>query len=642
MPVDTDDIRAAIPTWFPDNVSGDISASDMRSSMAFVADVIDDEVASAVIGMATAAQGTKADSAVQPDDPVSDLNETDTAKIMTGVERQIVSQMEVVGELDGMAVVDENGVLLSSTSPDGLRNENLGPTRLRLGWSRRPLPTITPDGAITDITQSGDWWQVLVDGQLMLIHDAFPDFVPGLLDTTCIDVKLSNGQSWNTQLRLASDLNAEDASGRIARRLVAYRTFDFALARCEVDFSPRIPFNNSIYKTRAYSTDKASGAGGAVLGFRRWAMINSDDFFTMGSIASASRQHYLRDWRQTRFALINLQCGMAGQSEDKFLAPGSSFVGSGAVTVNAAVVSNPDPNDFTMFENDTKALGEVKGIIRNDWFDKQMSVSVETFDQGGAGTLQSLDDNHYLNFLNQHRIDVNSRKYRAADGGLTHILVPQGFAHGSELFQGYHPMDQLRWAQANVSGRDWLVGPFYWLKLLQETAGIGAVHGTAMHNLIKGEMIGLTEAYVLSSRYAFWEPLWITNVVIAGGNVTLTLNNPIASTGEVVIDTTTLPAATSYGFHLRNAITTGNISLGTPVINNPNTMTIPITGSLSGVTSVEFGYATRGVAAAEPAVGGAIRSACIGNIKAIGKHKGLFSEKVLDQWLCNYLKVLSL
>lgn len=47
MPVDTDDLRAAIPSLYPDNLNGEIDAARMREGQRFVADVIDEAIGKA-------------------------------------------------------------------------------------------------------------------------------------------------------------------------------------------------------------------------------------------------------------------------------------------------------------------------------------------------------------------------------------------------------------------------------------------------------------------------------------------------------------------------------------------------------------------------------------------------------------------
>lgn len=58
-----------------------------------------DAVEAALPGKASAAQGTKADSAVQPSDPIDTLAETVTAKIMTGTERTKLAALPIAADL---------------------------------------------------------------------------------------------------------------------------------------------------------------------------------------------------------------------------------------------------------------------------------------------------------------------------------------------------------------------------------------------------------------------------------------------------------------------------------------------------------------------------------------------------------------
>jgi len=518
----------------------------------------------------------------------------------------------------------------------------VGPESLVIGHSKGSIPGVVPSGALTRVTHTGVFWQALLDGDSVIMRQ-YLDSVgldPTMLDTMTFCLVLRDGQSWNTQLRYAVDLDNEDTTGATRRSVEQWRSADVCEVRADGDFTPRVPYDNRIAHMRAYSTDAASGASGDVVGLRLLRFDGTTDkgFFRIGHIASAQQQHTKRQNRAPRSGLINLTCGMAGQSEGKFLAPGTTFAGTSG-TVSAEIVVG---NTRTFYENDTIAINQLRAHVRAKWHQRRMNCDIQSFDQGGAGVLQSANDSNFFNFLNARRTDLDARALPTSDGGKVHMIVPQGFAASKEAFVGWQPNDQLRWAKANASGRDWLAGPFYAYKLLQESIGQSAIHGTAMHNVRKGETMGLAESYVNDPRIGSWQPLWWTNISIVGTTITITTNTPAAALSGLTIDTTTIEAAGSYGFSLRNNSGGATITLGTPVIASANTITIAITGSLAGVTAVELGYSVRGVAQADAVVGQGTHSACWGNIKMPGNHDGLFTRKPIDLWLCEFIEIITL
>lgn len=558
------------------------------------------------------------------------------------LQQAIVAQQALETTADGVAI-NVGDVSAIVAGPDGQTQLTLSPHSVQIGYGGDVLPPgLMQDGMVTGVTHSGDYWQFSVDGVRYLVHDGFPDFTPTLPDTPTIDIATRNGQSWNTQYRETADLDNEDATGRIRRNLEQYRTTDFCVVRSDTDFTPASPWENSTYHKRAYSTDTDSGASGTITGFRWWKAEGDADFYTIGEITSAQRQEFLREMRQPRPALVSLQCGRAGTSEEYFLKDGSSFAGTGG-TVNAAIIVG---QTYSFWHNDGVARADIDSVVQNDWLDKPVTYDVQTFDQGGAGTTQTADDDHYFNFLNAFRADVDSLALNTTGNGKQHILIPQGFAASKETAPGWQPIDQLRWAQANASGRDWLAGPAYQWQLLQESVAQSAIHGTSMHNLRKGEMMGLAEAYLTSPKIGSWQPFWKTDVDITGALITVTVNSPRAATGLPVLDTTTIEAAANYGFKLYNwtgGVLGSAITLGAVTFVDANTITIAISGSLSGVTDVEFSYAAlRGVAQADATVGLGTHSAAWGNIKKAGKHIGKWTEEPIDLWLCSFGDIITL
>lgn len=566
------------------------------------------------------------------------------------IQQAIVAQMELDASADGVSI-NVGGVSVAVFGPDGMGQLTVGPYTLQIGFGdyMRP-PGIIQDGAITNVTKSGEYWQYRADGVQFLVHDAYPEYTPGLMDTTVIDIALRNGQSWNTQIRIPVDLNNEDPTGYTRRRMDNYNTAEFVVPRCELDFSPRIPWDNRAIKRRAYSNDGAlSGAAGPVTGLRLWKPGISRtysggsevDFFTIGDITSLSRQHFLRELRLPRQALVSVQAGRAGTSEEYFLASGSSFAGSGG-TVNAAILAG---NTNYFFTNDTTALSEIAAIIEADWFDKPVTYSVETFDQGGAGTTQTADDDHFFNFLTARRADVNSRALPCLDGTtVPWLIVPIGFAASKETDQGYQAVDQCRWSDANAGGKDLAVGPFYHLKLLQESVGQSAIHGTAMHNLRKGEMMGLVEACVISPAWGRVDRFKITGVNHYPGNnkFTLTVNSPELASGLPLIDTTEIEAAAQYGFTVKRGTDSSAVAVTVTVTGQSYIDVTYAPGALSGETTVLLDYAGFGVSQADAVVGQGCHSACWGNIKKAGLFTGPISRLPIDFWLSPYRENVTL
>lgn len=541
-----------------------------------------------------------------------------------------------------------NGIVVGS---DGMVQLVVGPYTLQIGFGdyMRP-PGIIQDGAITNVTKSGEYWQYRADGVQYIVHDTYPNYTPGLLDTTVIDIALRNGQSWNTQIRLPVDLNLEDPTGYTRKRLDNYRTAEFVVPRAELDFSPRIPWDNRAIKRLAYSNDGAlSGAAGSVTGLRLWEPGVSRtydggsevDFFTIGDITSLSRQHFLRELRLPRVALVSAQFGRAGTEEKYFLADGTSFAGSGG-TVTAEILTG---NSNYFFTNDTNRLAEIAAIIEADWFDKPVTYSVETFDQGGAGTTQTADDDHFFNFLTARRSDVNSRALPCLDGTtVPWLIVPIGFAASKETDQGYQAVDQCRWSDVNAGGKDLAVGPFYHLKLLQESVPQSAIHGTAMHNLRKGEMMGLVEACVISPAWGRVDRFKISGVNHYPGSnkLTLTVNSPILASGLPLIDTTEVAARTQYGFTVKRGTDGTDVPVTVTVVDQSYIDVTYTAGALVGETEVLLDYAGFGVAQADAALNGATQSACQGNIKKAGRFIGPISLQPIDFWLSPYRENITL
>ena len=117
-------------------------------------------------------------------------------------------------------------------------------------------------------------------------------------------------------------------------------------------------------------------------------------------------------------------------------------------------------------------------------------------------------------------------------------------------------------------------------------------------------------------------------------------------TGLPYIDVTSFAEAIEdYGFSLfdwTGDVLGSRIATDNPVIVDATTITLEITGSLAGVTKVEVGYATRGTAAAEPAVGQVVRSACTGNVFRAATYTGPFSETTLVWSLAEFREIITL
>lgn len=101
MPVDTDDLRNAIPSLYPDNLTGEIDAARMRAGQRMVADVIDEAIGKAYSdeakAWAQAGEGVNPD----PEDP-----DSKSAKVWAGEAEGWAGDIQ--GQVDIVLALQEN------------------------------------------------------------------------------------------------------------------------------------------------------------------------------------------------------------------------------------------------------------------------------------------------------------------------------------------------------------------------------------------------------------------------------------------------------------------------------------------------------------------------------------------------------
>lgn len=546
-------------------------------------------------------------------------------KVLSAAKKTDIDQISYRVDGDGLIVTFGDRDVMKVDAAGNL-SAMLGPERLERGWDRLTPPGNIPPGVREAAFRMGQYWQYRVNGERILVVDNVPNFTPALLDTTCFRALMINGQSWMTQTEFTAELDREDPSGGTRRRLERLRTVDYVTTRSDTIYSPAVPAKNGYIRRRAGSTDTGTYFSGPVTGlryFRPGVLLGVDggvdviDYFNIGDIAASSLQYFLRLLGGDVLGLIGLQCGRAGTDSPYFEKAGPPI----------------DGNTSNMFTNDTKAINEVKALVKSDYFDKPLFWDAEIYGQGGADGTQTTPG-EYLTHLNQRRADIDSRGLLTSDGGKIWLFAMICWAAGHEVDQGYQPLDQCDWAIANASGRDVAVGPFNHLKLEQESGDQSVIHQTAMSAVLIGEQFGLAMAHCLTAAIGGWDQFRITNVVHDAGNHRFVVTVPTHSAaGAMQINTTTIEAADGYGFTVKKGSNNAKVPVVTTVVNDTTLHVTYTTGALTGETTVLFDYMGFGVSQPDVAIGEGSHSACWGNIMRLGLYTGPISHRPTDIWL---------
>ncbi|WP_430914063.1 hypothetical protein [Methylobacterium sp. sgz302541] len=209
------------------------------------------------------------------------------------------------------------------------------------------------------------------------------------------------------------------------------------------------------------------------------------------------------------------------------------------------------------------------------------------------------------------------------DGGLNALsyYLDQTPAHFDETQAPAANRDVLTWCLADPIRRH-MVGPRYPWPVAD------GIHHTALGYLCQGEVEALCKVYCQDLGIG-WTPCYVTGATLSGATITLAISGRMSGFGDLVVDTTTIEAATQYGFRVRK-VSDGS-DMPCTVAVNPDNIVLTLTGGAPAAgTAMEVSHAYRG-AAVSSALG---HSSCWGNIKRAGPPSVWRPGKTIDAWLC--------
>jgi hypothetical protein len=515
--------------------------------------------------------------------------------------------------------------LLYLDPANGALKTVLSSGRFELSGSASTSPNAFCTGAVSNLHGTGTYFGYDLSGPdvsgRVIARDLGDYTSPHILDAPIFDVIECDGQSWQTIADYTpAEVDFEETSGETSAAISAI-------------FSPMV----NILRKSGYDGLKVSdGSGVAAVATISQTGILAGDLhrfapeynYSISRMAALARSRFQACLGISSNPSIVLNVGYPGTSAQCFLPDGVSYTYTDDDGVDQTTTAEiRDTLTEYLWTMNIPRRDSIKTAMSSKWFSRQLNYEFLTWIQGPFD-----DYGNAYSFFEAYREQQDLLVIPDHDGTPRNIMWDQGSGTTSRAVQVNGMQAQVDFCQANASGKDWLVGP-RWPHHMRDY-----IHHSSFGALEYAERTGQAMAYV--QKYGDWQPLWVTEVTFSGATVTLTVNSPRQTVGDLIVDTTAINAATNHGFTLWNDATDSAIAI-TDVSISGNTITITAASTLSG--EIEVGYAARGVSQPDGTVEIPQHVGCWGNVKKIGRDAPSIIPEIvqptLDQWLCMHKKV---
>jgi hypothetical protein len=326
------------------------------------------------------------------------------------------------------------------------------------------------------------------------------------------DVFEGDGQSWQTiGTYVASECDVQDPTGLTGDAIRAAMTPDVSRLR-------RSDYVGTIMSPNDY-TGALPSISNSFLPGEIMRLLPGDRYGNI-HMAGIALQRFRARLGVYAPPIVTLGIGWPGTSSEKFLPEGSSYNytdDSGNPQTTTAVV-HPDAGVY-LWARGILRRNAVASLVAARWPHRTLRWPFLSWIQGPFE-----DSGNAAGFMAEFRAQQDLLSI-----GSRHILWDQrgGETNDSTLMRGAQA--QVEFCQANASGKDWLVGPRY-AHALYDT-----IHHSSFGALEYAERTGQAGAYI--EAYGTWQPVWITDCVISGATVTLTVNRPRQAPYDMEVDT---------------------------------------------------------------------------------------------------------
>lgn len=425
------------------------------------------------------------------------------------------------------------------------------------------------------------------NGEDILVSETGDAFAPRVLDTPEIEIVRGNGQSWQTiDNHSPRRLDDEDPTGAARAALQAHRTVGVLALRRQRPYTPKFNPYRLPHLSRLPHKQSPSSDGCRVDDLHP---IDLGGGFTVLEAALSAREVWQARWGLPRRATVAWGAGWGGGHHSLFL-PESA----GGAVAREGDATDVDPSTSYFWDRDRRTRDQIERIVL-ERYGRTSLYRHRTWLQG-----PSKSEAQYREFLETMR-----RVEDATPEGPLHAFNDQGIAPTDTPHLAAGAMAQLRFAQANASGRDWLVGPRHPFRLT------GTVHHSSMGSLLLAEMTGLAMAEV--ERFGDWTPLWTReeDVRVSGRTITIETSRPRHGDGRLFVSRE-LTRLRAHGFALRDRGRNAAVRIASVAFQGTS-ITIEAATDLPSSLGIE--YAFRGVVQPDGRKSAPSHSAAWGNVR---------------------------